>query len=126
MERARGRELGVEGGGHDPPLAHQHRLAGVPAEHLDVGAERAEARGADEDGLDGAAERRRVDARLERVDLAAEGVALDHGVEQAEARLARAHLAREQDRAGAGAGDDAARRVEGARAPRTTARRASG
>ena len=54
VERARGRELGVEGRGDHAPLADQHRLAGVAAEHLDVGEERAEARGADEDGLDAA------------------------------------------------------------------------
>ena len=37
VQRARGRELGVEGGGQHAPLAHQHRLAGVAAQHLDVG-----------------------------------------------------------------------------------------
>src|SRR5262249_58401748 len=57
VERARAGQLRVEGGGEDAALPHDHGLAVVARQDLDVRPEGDEPRSADEDALEGAAER---------------------------------------------------------------------
>src|SRR5258705_152777 len=78
-------------------------LALQAREDLDRGAGGGEAGGPDEHPAHGRVERRRGELRLERLRLTAVRVPLHGRVEEAEARLGRLDLAREQDGAGAGA-----------------------
>ncbi len=113
MDALRARELGMKGGGEHAALAHEHGIAAVPREHLDPRTEVAEARRADEGGGHLVLEAGHGEPCLERVDLAAVGVSLRGGVEQAEAGPGRsADLAAEEDGAGAGAEQRPPRGVE--------------
>ena len=66
-------------------MPHEDGLAAVGGERFDFGPERREARGPDEHRFDRAAQPRRVERRLERIDLAAEGVPGDRRVQKAQA-----------------------------------------
>eukprot|EP00218_Dolichomastix_sp_CCMP3274_P010980 CAMPEP_0170138446 /NCGR_PEP_ID=MMETSP0033_2-20121228/4923_1 /TAXON_ID=195969 /ORGANISM="Dolichomastix tenuilepis, Strain CCMP3274" /LENGTH=235 /DNA_ID=CAMNT_0010374453 /DNA_START=32 /DNA_END=735 /DNA_ORIENTATION=- len=93
-------ELGVEGGGHEPPLPYRHdhlfealrrlllRRHVVLGEHLHVRAGGDDGGGADEEGAEGvvggAQRRGRGEERLEAVDLAPEKVAVHLHVQTAQ------------------------------------------
>jgi len=99
-------KLGMEGSGQDTSLADKHREAIALSEHLDARADFDDARGADEDHLQRAAGQGGFCGHDGGVDLAAVGVALDDGIEHAEAALRRVQdFASQQDCAGAGAED---------------------
>jgi hypothetical protein len=113
-------QLRVKGGGQDVALAHQHRLAVHPRQHLHVRAQLAQPRRANEH----AAQPGEGGVRIgvcgcgEGVHLGAVGVAGGAAVEDGEGFDGMVlHLARQQDRAGAGAqhrvagGDEAAQRL---------------
>jgi hypothetical protein len=87
-------------------LADQRWEAVALSEHLDARAGLRDARGADEDHLQRAAGEGGLGGDDGGVDLAAVGVALDNGVEDAEAALRRVlDFTRQQNRSGAGAED---------------------
>ena len=113
MEARLAGQLGMERGGDDVALPDGDDASVVqPREHVDAGPDALDDRCADEDAVDRrVAEDRHRQVRLEGVQLAPEGVALDRDVEQRQDRLvAVGDLAREQDHAGAGAEDRRARR----------------
>ena len=93
----------MEGGGHDVALLDEDGEAVAGGEDLDAVAGFYDAGRADVDHFERAAGELRV-ARLDGgVDLAAVGVALDGGVEDAEALLGRVRdFSREEDASGAG------------------------
>src|SRR5439155_884280 len=81
------RDLRMERGRQDAPLADEHGLAAPPCEHVYLRPDRGETRRANEDAEQRVVEGRCVELGLERVHLAAVGVPRDGDVEQAEARL---------------------------------------
>jgi hypothetical protein len=97
-------ELGVEGGGEGVATADEGGLAVAGGESFDAFAEAADARGADEDHLDGTAGEGGLGGEDGGVVLAAVGVALDGDVEGGEGALRRVgDVFGEEDAAGAGA-----------------------
>jgi hypothetical protein len=103
----------VERAGEDPALADQHRPAVDAREHLHLGPRTPQLRRADEHAAQ-LRQRLALGEGGEGIDLRAVGVAHRHHVEQAEARhRVVLHLARQQDRPGAGAEDRPARLGEG-------------
>src|SRR3954449_4412059 len=98
------RELGVERGGDDVPLADRDDAAVVEARHdIDVGADAVDDGRTDEDTMDGlVTQQGNGEVRLERVQLAAECIALDGHVEQRQHGLvAVGDVLGEDDHAGA-------------------------
>src|SRR5262249_46690922 len=77
-------ELRMERGDEKASLAREHRMAVDLGEHLDVGPDLLDPRRADEDGAQRTVEAGDVEVGLERRDLAAEGVAPDGDVDEAE------------------------------------------
>ncbi len=99
-------EFRVEGGSEDSALANEGGRVVPAGEDRDLGAEGAEARGANVNGFERAAGKRGLLGADGRVILAAVRVALDGGIEDAEAALGRVgDLASEQNAAGTGAED---------------------
>jgi len=99
-------ELGMEGGGQDTALANKDGEAVALGEYLDAGADFDDARGADEDHLQRASGQSCFGGNNGGVDLAAVGVALDDGIEDAEAALRRVQdFAGQENGARAGAED---------------------
>jgi hypothetical protein len=122
MDAAVGGELRVKGGGEQMALTNEDREAVALGEDRDIFADLLDARRADVDGFERAGVE--VRAELDRrffdgtVDLAAIGVALDRGVEDAETGLRRMQdFVREENATGTGTesgggGDEGAERFE--------------
>src|SRR4029453_16751280 len=91
------RQLGMEGRAQDAPLPYEDRLAAEPSEHLDGVPGCPHPGRADEDAPDRVCLSLELDGGLEARHLAAEGVAHDLDVQQAEVRTV------EDDHPGAGA-----------------------
>src|SRR5437870_4704397 len=115
------RQLRVERGDDEAPLAQQHRLAVELREHLDLRPDLADARRADEDAAEGLIVAGEREIGLEARDLAAVGVPVDLDVDGAEV-LPVEH---DHPRAGAeqGAGELAHRLVEPVKAHQADERR---
>jgi hypothetical protein len=97
-------EFGMEGRGHEFSLADEHGEVVAAGKYLDRGTGFKDARSANEDHFKWLAGKGRGRDENGGVDLAAVGIALDDGVEDAEAALRRvADVAGEQDGSGAGA-----------------------
>src|SRR6187402_3333134 len=75
VEAGVGGELGMEAGGDDGPLAHEHRFALVTGEHLDAGADGLDAGRPDEHAVERGVEAGDVEIGLEAGELTAEAVA---------------------------------------------------
>jgi len=99
------RQLGVERGDEDPPVAQEHRLAAELGQNLHVGSDVAHAGRADEDSPERTLLPVELEVRLEARDLPAVRVPVDLEVGQPEVRSV------EQDHPCAGTED---RRPEGA------------
>jgi hypothetical protein len=98
-----GRKLGVEGGGEQVALADEYGSVIASGENFDAGAHARDARGADEDHLDGTAGQGSRPGQDGGVDLASVGVAFHRDVERGQRRLRRVQdVFGEQDDAGAG------------------------
>src|SRR3954451_15448720 len=82
-------QLGVERGDKDTSVACEHAVAFVLRQHLDPGPDLLDPGRADEDAADGSVLARHVQVCLEAAHLAAERIAADDDVGQAEQRLAR-------------------------------------
>ena len=101
-------ELRVERRGHDIALPHGHNATVFePRQHVDRVTDPLDERGPDEHGVHGrVAQHGHLDVGLERIELPAEGVALDGHVEQREDRLVAVDdILRQQDHARTGAQD---------------------
>src|SRR5439155_18646182 len=99
----------------DASVLRHDRLVAVTCQRLDAGADPADARRPDEDHLHrrGVAVEHRAALRLERLALAAVGVALDADVDEAERELSGIlHVAREENEPGAGAEERPTLRME--------------
>ena len=77
-------QLRMERRDEEPPLAREHRPAVDLGEHLDARADVLDPRRADEDGPHRLALALELEIRLERRDLAAEGVAPDRQIDEPE------------------------------------------
>lgn len=92
--------------GHQISLPHQHRVTIAAGEDLDFGSGLDDAGGADEDHLQRIARQGSRRSKDGGVDLASVGVALHHGIEQAERALRGVlDIARQQNCTGASAED---------------------
>src|SRR5499427_8810643 len=108
-------QLRVERSDENSALARHHRLALVPHERGDGGADPADPRRPNEHHFDGPRTVAEVGLpfRLEALLLPAVGVAHGRDVDESQRRLLRAfHIARQEDEPGAGAHDGLARSVE--------------